>query len=92
MVEAPRRDEDGRSHWKLDSQLQSKQDQVAAKGVIIGTQRSDGTESMGQVAVVGVIQGDRPRPTVKGGSWKNAVGEVVFEVGVFVKEKLEIFC
>lgn len=59
---------------------------MAAERVIVVTQCSEGAESMGQVAIVGVIQGYRPGSAVKAGSWENAVGEVVCEVGVFFKE------
>ena len=61
---------------------------MAAKRVIVGTQRSEGAESVGQVVVVGVIQWNSPRTAIEAGSWENAVGEVVCEVGVFFKECL----
>jgi hypothetical protein len=61
---------------------------VTAKLVIVVTQRSEGAESVGQVVVVGVIQGYGSGATVEAGSWKNAVGEVVREVRVFLEELL----
>lgn len=61
---------------------------MSALGVVIGSQRSESTESVGQVVEVGVVQGDGLGATVEAGSWKNAVGEVVREVGVFVEEFL----
>ena len=88
MVHASRRNEDGRSHGELNSQLQTKKYQVSALSVVIGAQRCERTESMGQVVEVGVVQEDSFGAAFKAGSWKDAVREVVGEVGVFVKQFL----
>jgi hypothetical protein len=58
---------------------------VAAKLVIVVTQCGEGAESMGQIVVVGVIQGNRPGAAVEAGSRENAVGKVVCKVRVFIE-------
>lgn len=73
---------------KLNSELQSKQDQVATKGVVVVTQCGEGAEPMGEVVVVGVFQRDGCGSTVEAGGGKDAIREVVREVGVLFKERL----
>jgi hypothetical protein len=48
---------------------------VAARLVVIVTQCREGAESMRQIVVVRVIQGNRPGTAVEAGSRENAVGK-----------------
>jgi hypothetical protein len=86
MVHAPRWNEDGRPGGELNGKLQTKQDEVAAERVVVCTQSGEGTEPMRKIVVVGVVERDSPRAAVKAGRRKDAVGEVVREVGVFFEK------
>jgi hypothetical protein len=61
---------------------------VAPTRVVIGAQCSEGAEPMGEVTIICVIQGNGPGPAVEAGGRKDAVGEVMCEVGVPFKEFL----
>lgn len=62
---------------------------MAAKGVIVSAKSCECAEPMGQIVEVGMIQGNRSGSAVEAGSREYAIGEVVCEVGVFIKELLQ---
>lgn len=63
---------------------------MAASGMIVVAQRCEGTESMGQVVEVSVVQRDRPGSTVETGSREDTVREVMCEVGVSFEELRQV--
>ncbi len=82
-------DQDGRSRWKFNGDLEIPENKVPTLGGVVISERSDGAQPRSQVQVVGVYVSDRLWPEVACCARKHIVLEVTLQVGILVAQGIE---
>ena len=92
VTDSPRGNEDGGPGRELYSQTKVKENEVPTFGGIVGAACEDGTEAIGNVGVVDMLQGHNPGAAVKRAGGENAVAEWLLEAFVPLKKCTKAVC
>lgn len=88
-MDGPRGNQDGGARGKLDDKAQVEQDEVTAKGGIIGSQCKNGAKAIWHIGCVDVLECHDSGTAVERTGWEDAVFKRLLQMVVLFHESLE---